>query len=60
MEKLFANESLHYLLAKSTIGVFYKLIGQTNEAIAIFLDVVDKMSRKFFFQRREIFTFCKI
>jgi hypothetical protein len=47
MEKLFAKESLHYLLAKSTIGVFYKLIGQPNEAITIFIDVVEKMSKLF-------------
>ena len=45
MEAIFSSNSLHYLLAKSTLGVFYKLIGQTNEAITIFLDVIEKLSK---------------
>lgn len=45
METLFSSNSLHFLLAKSTLGVFYKLIGQVNDAIVVFLEVVEKLSK---------------
>ena len=45
MEAIFSANSLHYLLAKSTLGNFYKLIGEVNDAVAVFLEVVNKISK---------------
>jgi len=35
---------LHYLIAKSSYGIFLKMIGKIDEALNILLEVVDKLS----------------
>jgi hypothetical protein len=42
--KILTHNDLHYLLAKSTLGVFYKMTGQIEEATNILLEVVNELS----------------
>jgi len=42
--KILTPNDLHYLLAKSTLGVFYKMTGQIEEATKILLEVVNELS----------------
>lgn len=48
LEHIISTDNLHYLLAKSTLGVFYKMIGQLNEGIAVLLDVANSLSNLIF------------
>ena len=44
LENTLSKTNLHYLLAKSTVGVFYKMIGQINEAIVVLVEVAHVLS----------------
>lgn len=44
LENTLSKTNLHYLLAKSTLGVFYKMIGQINEAIVVLVEVAHVLS----------------
>ena len=38
-----STKDLHFLLAKSTLGVFYKMVGQIDEAIKVLVEVVNSL-----------------
>ncbi len=43
---ILTQNDLHYLLAKSTLGVFYKMTGQIEEATKVLLEVVNELSNQ--------------
>lgn len=46
LEALLPTNNFHCLLAKSTLGVFYKMIGSIDDAISCLLDVINYLSMR--------------
>ncbi len=44
LENILSNSDLFYLMAKSTLGIFYKMIGRTADAISVLLEVINSLS----------------
>lgn len=48
LQAALSTKDLHYLLAKSTLGVFYKMIGHIDEAVKILAEVVNSLGMYIF------------
>ncbi|CAF0994687.1 unnamed protein product [Brachionus calyciflorus] len=56
LENLVPKSNFHYLLSLSTLGVFYKMIGNLNDSIAVLLEVTNELN---FDKIQNLIVYCK-